>query len=568
MNFKSLFKYEPNPDYDFNIQQAENASVQNLNNEKIEQKVYSDINKNLEFLQSKYNTLINSDIVIRNFSVICKNKEYRAFLIYIDGMSDSVSINDFILKPLMLRSKNNTFDENSNNKLSRNNIIAKKMQKITPTQDKTTSSLPQYIFDRLIPNNNISEQSEFSKIISDINSGNCVLFIDTIDIAFDVDAKGLKQRNVDKPSIENVIKGPQEAFVENIRNNTALLRRVVNNQNLIIENIEVGEISQTKCALCYMQNIANGDLVAEAKFRLNNLAIDSLLSSGELEQLIQDDTVSGIPQILSTERPDKCVKAMYQGRVVILVNGNPYALIVPSVLTDFLASPEDSNLNPLFTNFLKFIRFIAFMITLLLPGLYIAVTNFHQELFPTELLFSILVARENVPFPIIFELLLMEISFELIREGGLRTPSAIGSTLGIVGALILGDAAVAANIVSPILIIVVAITGLSSFVIPNFSFGFHLRVYRFAFTILGYIAGFLGIGIGIYVYMTTLFSLKSFGVAYASPITPNISGFSLKYFVPPFWKQEYRNDFLAPKKQVAQEKYSMKWKKENLDGKD
>ena len=367
MNFKSLFKYEPNPDYDFNIQQAENASVQNLNNEKIEQKVYSDINKNLEFLQSKYNTLINSDIVIRNFSVICKNKEYRAFLIYIDGMSDSVSINDFILKPLMLRSKNNTFDENSNNKLSRNNIIAKKMQKITPTQDKTTSSLPQYIFDRLIPNNNISEQSEFSKIISDINSGNCVLFIDTIDIAFDVDAKGLKQRSVDKPSIENVIKGPQEAFVENIRNNTALLRRVVNNQNLIIENIEVGEISQTKCALCYMQNIANGDLVAEAKFRLNNLAIDSLLSSGELEQLIQDDTVSGIPQILSTERPDKCVKAMYQGRVVILVNGNPYALIVPSVLTDFLASPEDSNLNPLFTNFLKFIRFIAFMITLLLP---------------------------------------------------------------------------------------------------------------------------------------------------------------------------------------------------------
>ena len=162
----------------------------------------------------------------------------------------------------------------------------------------------------------------------------------------------------------------------------------------------------------------------------------------------------------------------------------------------------------------------------------------------------------------------MEISFELIREGGLRTPSAIGSTLGIVGALILGDAAVAANIVSPILIIVVAITGLSSFVIPNFSFGFHLRVYRFAFTILGYIAGFLGIGIGIYVYMATLFSLKSFGVAYASPITPNISGFSLKYFVPPFWKQEYRNDFFFFFFQVAQEKYSMKWKKENLDGKD
>ncbi len=249
------------------------------------------------------------------------------------------------------------------------------------------------------------------------------------------------------------------------------------------------------------------------------------------------------------------------GRAVILVNGNPYALIIPSVMTDFLSSPEDSNLNPLFANFLKFIRFIALFITLLLPGMYIAITNFHQELFPTELLFSILVARENVPFPIIFELLLMEISFELIREGGLRTPSAIGSTLGIVGALILGDAAVSANIVSPILIIIVAITGLASFVIPNFSFGFHLRVYRFIFTILGYIAGFLGIGIGIYVYLVILCSLKSFGVPYMSPISPNSTSLSFKYFIPPFWKQEYRNAFLAPKKQSSQEKYSMKWKR-------
>ena len=551
MNIKKIFKYEPKLDYNFNIQTIENASVQDLNSEKIEQKVYSSIGQNLEYLQSKYNALINSDVIIRQFSLICKSTEYKAFLLYIDGMSDSMLINHFVLNPLMLRNENNTFDEITNLSNLSPNVVAKKIKK---------TNLADYIYNRLVPNNNISMETEFSQIISDINSGNCVLFIDTVNVAFDVDAKGFKQRSVDRPQIENVIKGPQEAFVENIRTNTALLRRAVNNQNLTIENVQIGELSQTKCALCYMQNIANGDLIAEVKFRLSNLSIDSLISSGELEQLIQDDNVAGIPQIISTERPDKCVKAIMQGRTVILVNGNPYALIIPSVMTDFLASPEDSNLNPLFTNFLKFIRFLALIITLLLPGMYIAVTNFHQELFPTELLFSILVARENVPFPVIFELLLMEISFELIREGGLRTPSAIGSTLGIVGALILGDAAVAANIVSPILIIVVAITGLSSFVIPNFSFGFHLRIYRFAFTLLGYIAGFLGIGIGIYVYIATLCSLKSFGVSYMSPISPNISGFSLKYFVPPFWKQEYRNDFLAPKKQVAQDKYSMKWK--------
>ncbi len=553
MNIKKIFKYEPQHEYDFNIQTTENATVQDLNTEKIDKKVNTSLQVNLEFMQSEFNSLISSDVIIRKFSLICKNQKYKAFLIFIDGMADSLNINHFVLKPLMQRNQNNTYISQNSNPTP-----ASKNKKNLP---QNSTAFANYIYNRLIPYNNLSQEIEFEKIISDINSGNCILFVDTLNIAFDIDAKGFKQRSIDRPQIENVIKGPQEAFVENIRTNTSLLRRLVNNQNLIIESVEIGKLSKTKCALCYLQNIANGDLIAEAKFRLNNISIDSLISSGELEQLIQDGPSAGIPQILSTERPDKCVKAMYQGRAIILVNGNPYALIIPSVMTDFLASPEDSNLVPLFANFLKAIRLIAFIITLLLPGMYIAVTNFHQELFPTELLFSILVARENVPFPIIFELLLMEVSFELIREGGLRTPSAIGSTLGIVGALILGDAAVAANVVSPILIIVVAITGLSSFVIPNFSFGFHLRVYRFIFTILGYICGFLGIGIGIYVYLATICSIKCFGVAYVSPISPNISGFSLKYFVPPFWKQEYRNDFLAPKKQVAQSKYSMHWKK-------
>ena len=565
MKFKDIFKYKPPENYDFNIQTTENATAQDLNSEKIDEKVFSSFQKNLEFIQSKFNSLINSDIVLREFNLKCNGKQYNAFLVYIDGMTDSVIINDFVLKPLMLRNKSNTYIKEETS-FVKYNYNSKK--NVSHTSSKNTkSNLSNYIYTNLIPNNNLSKQIEFSKIISDINSGNCVLFVDTLNIAFDIDAKGFKQRNIDRPQIENVIKGPQEAFVENIRTNTSLLRRLVNNHNLIIENIEIGKLSKTKCALCYMQNIANGDLIAEAKYRLNNISIDSLISSGELEQLIQDGSSAAIPQILSTERPDKCVKGMYQGRAIILVNGNPYALIIPSVLTDFLASPEDSNLIPVYANFLKAIRLLAFLITLLLPGMYIAVTNFHQELFPTELLFSILVARENVPFPIIFELLLMEVSFELIREGGLRTPSAIGSTLGIVGALILGDAAVAANIVSPILIIVVAITGLSSFVIPNFSFGFHLRIYRFIFTLLGYICGFLGIGIGIYVYLAIICSIKSFGVSYLSPISPNISGFSLKYFIPPFWKQEYRNDFLASKKQVSQSKYSMKWKKEYTDGK-
>ena len=549
MDFKNIFKYEPKYAYSFNLQSTGNTISQKQDFEEIRETLTNSITQNRDYIQSKFNILINSDIIIRDFTLLCNGTEYNAFLVYIDGLVDSININHFVLEPLMLRNTSNTY-------------INKPSFEIKKSEIKE-DELINYIYNSLVPNNNISKQTHFGKVISDINSGNCILFVDTLDTAFDIDAKGFKQRNIDRPQIENVIKGPQEAFVENIRTNTSLLRRVVNNQNLIIENIEIGKLSRTKCALCYMQNIANGDLIAEAKYRLNNIAIDSLISSGELEQLIQDGKSFGIPQILSTERPDKCVKGLYQGRAVILVNGNPYALIIPSVMTDFLASPEDSNLIPLFANFLKAIRFIAFLITLLLPGMYIAITNFHQELFPTELLFSILVARENVPFPIIFELLLMEVSFELIREGGLRTPSAIGSTLGIVGALILGDAAVSANVVSPILIIVVAITGLSSFVIPNFSFGFHLRIYRFIFIILGYICGFLGIGIGIYFYLVTICSIRSFGVSY---ISPNISNLGLKYFILPFWKQENRNSLLSPKKINSQSKYSMKWKKENING--
>ena len=257
--------------------------------------------------------------------------------------------------------------------------------------------------------------------------------------------------------------------------------------------------------------------------------------------------------------PGKCCKYLFQGRVIILVNGNPYALIAPATIEDFLFSPEDTNLKPMFANFLRIIRFLASVITLLLPGLYIAIACFHQEILPTELLFSILSARENVPFPMIFELLLMEFSFELIREAGLRVPTPIGSTIGIVGALILGDAAVNAGIVSPILIIVVAITGISSFAIPDFSFGFHLRVFRFIFIVLGFTAGFLGIGTGLFVYLTLLCSLKSFGVPYTTPITPSSSD-NNGYFIPPIWKQEYRDSFLSPKRKKSQAKISMKWK--------
>lgn len=537
----------PKDSYNFSLN---NSTSKNITYD-FDKKVSANIKENKEFINIKYNTLITSDIIIRNFKLKSNNKSYSAFIIYIDGMSDSNLINRFILQPLMMRNKANMYKTQSLKTYNKGKKVIIK---------KNSNNLAVEIENSLLPQNSLVKETNFNNIFSAINMGNCVLFVDTIAIAFNLDVKGFKQRSVSTPNNEIIIKGPQEAFVESIRVNTSMLRRATNTENLVIENVSIGKISKTPCAICYLKNIANSDLVAEVRYRLNNLDVDSLLSTGQLEQLICENNKYNIPQVISSERPDKAAKNLYAGRVVILINGNPYCIILPATFVDFISSSEDTNLNPVFANFLKFLRFLALAITLLLPSFYIAIVDFHQELLPTELLFSLWASRENVPFPIIFELIVMEISFELIREAGLRVPSPIGPTIGIVGALVLGQAAVSASIVSPFLIIIVAITGIASFAIPDFSFGFHLRITRFLFTISAYIAGFLGIAIGLYVYLCILCSLKSFGVPY---VNPNSNKKPKNFFVLPTWMQEFRHNYLHPKREQAQGKISMKWRHPN-----
>ena len=544
----NTFGYKPKNEYQFTLPdnpEIDKEKYDNTNSDKIEN-IYSQIDANLKYIKTKYNTLINSDIITREFTLNTGSKQYKAFILYIDGMVDSQILNDFVLKPLMLKNK---FCNNETSK-----IIVQKGKK---------SNIANYIQDCLIPQNNIKQQSSFKDIFSGVNSGNCALFVDTLSVGFDIDVKGFKQRSISKPENEIVIKGPHEAFVENMRTNTTLLRRFTNNENLIIENTKVGKITQTNCAICYIKDIANDALVAETKYRLNNLEIDSLLSAGELEQLLTDTNSLVVPKILVSERPDYAVKSLLQGRVIILINGSPYALILPAILIDFLTSPEDTNLKPQFANFLKVVRIISSFFALLLPGLYIAITNFHREIIPTELLFSILSSRQSVPFPIIVEILIMEISFEIIREAGLRVPSPIGPTLSIVGALVLGQAAVSAAIVSPILIIIVAITGMSSFAIPDFTFSFHLRFFRFVFILLGFLAGFLGIGMGLFIYISSLCDLETFGVSYTIPYAPAVNSKNNGFMLSPIWKREDRATYLATKKEKKQNKISMKWRKNN-----
>ena len=576
--FKKIFFPIEEPTHDFSLPTTDNNSSSDFNNNKTNQyndsnnkisdktdaeisdefsdvkEIFPSIDVNIEYIKVKYNLLINSDIVLREFLLTARNKQYRAFLLFIDGMTDMDLVNNYVLKPLMLKNNANSFDGNQNQVVSEavtNNITVRKVKKF---------NIKEYILNCLLPQNNVKPQKEFKEIFSSVNSGNCALFIDTLDIAFDIDVKGFQTRAINKPENEVVLRGPQEAFVENLRTNTSLIRRIINNENLIMENIRVGKISKTVCSVCYMRNIANDDLVAEVKYRLNNIDIDYLVSSGQLEQLLEHNTKYSLPQIISTERPDKTSTYLLEGRVVVLVNGSPYALIVPAVFVDFLESSEDKNIKFQFANLLKIIRIASFLITLLLPGIYVAITSFHLEFIPTELLFAIVASRASVPFSIIFEIIIMELSFELIREAGLRVPSPIGPTIGIIGALIIGQSAVEAGIVSPILIIIVAITGITSFAIPDYYLAFHCRIWRFVYIIFGYLAGLLGIAFASFIHILIATKVQSFGVSYLEPYIPSKGRLSSGIFNKPIWKREKREDFLDTKKKDKQEHISMKWR--------
>lgn len=547
---KKLFVYAPpEPHYKFSLPEHSTNKVIN-DDESLElqlpNEISSSLSTNLSNLKVRYNALINSDIILREFKLSVNGTYYNALIVCIDGMIDSELVNNFLLRPLM------SMHNNTSKIFSNNGITIKKSKKI---------NLEDYVYNSLVPQNSIEKVKTLDNLINSVNVGNCALLIDTLSIGFIVDVKGYKAREISAPENEVVVRGSQEAFVEKLRTNTSMLRRLINNENLIIESTTVGKISNTNIAICYLKNIANSDLVNEVKYRINNLDIDYIVSSGQLEQLIQDDSKVAFPQMIATERSDKAAIHLLEGRVVVIVNGSPYVLIMPGVFVDFLSSPEDMNLKHQYSNLLKIIRILATFITLLLPGLYIAITNYHTELLPTELLFTIAAARNSVPFPVILEILIMEASFELLREAGLRVPTPFGSTIGIIGALVLGEAAVSANLVSPILIIIVATTGICSFTVPDFSLSFSFRIFRFLYIILGYLCGLLGIAAGLFVQICTLIKLKSFGVPYFSPFVPTFNtSTSTSYFIKPIWLREKRADFLNTKRPKEEGKISMKWK--------
>ena len=544
----NLFAYKKENTYNFIISNSSNNIDESEFNVIDNTSVSNHLNKNLDYLNTKLNILINSDIKIRNFNIILKTKKYPAFILYIDGLVDSNNINNFILEPLFLR---------NSIKMSESAIFHQ-----TENGKKCIRyNLENFLYSSLIPQNNISKETNFKDVIPKLNAGYTILFVESLKCCFCIESKGFKERAISKPITESVVRGAHEGFVENIRTNTSLIRKIINNEKLIIEELEVGKITKTKVAITYLKNITNDDLISEVKYRIKNLNIDYILSTGQLEQFLKSSPTSIFPETLSTERPDKTCNYLLLGRVAILINGSPFSIIVPAIISDFLTSPEDFNLNYHYANFLRFLRSLAAICALLIPGLYIAITMYHYELIPTELLYAIIASREAIPFPIFFEIIIMELSFELLQEASIRVPSSFSTTVGIIGALILGEAAVSANIVSPILIIVIAFAGTAAFALPDNSLRFAIRLCRFIYILLGYLAGFLGIALGIFIQILFLSKQSSFGINILTPYIPfkNIRD-NQGIYLDPVWKREKRSKMLNSKKPSIQNHISMKWR--------
>ncbi|GIP39428.1 spore germination protein KA [Paenibacillus sp. J31TS4] len=372
----------------------------------------------------------------------------------------------------------------------------------------------------LIPEGDVRELERYEETTDALTNGSAVLLLDGSAAALSIGVAQTEKRGVEEPSTQSVIRGPREGFTETLRVNTALVRRKVRNSRLRLESGRAGQVTRTDLAIMYIEGIADPAVVQEVRDRLNDIRIDGILESGYVEEMIQDSTRSPFPTVYNTERPDSVAAALLEGRVAIFVDGTPFVLLVPALFMQFFQAPEDYYQRADFATLLRLLRFLSFFIALLAPSLYIAVTTFHQELIPTSLLISLAGQREGVPFPAFVEALLMEITFEILREAGVRMPKTIGQSVSIVGTLVIGEAAVNAGLVSPAMVIIVSITAISNFVMPAFSMGISIRMIRLVMMGLAASFGLLGIIVGLLALLLHLCSLRSFGTSYMTPFAP------------------------------------------------
>ena len=465
-----------------------------------------------------------NDTVGRRFPVNTRAGQVWAYIFYIDNLGSRDLLESSVINRLMLRTVENGIDL----------FEGIKNSGITTTDFKETE--------------------DFDDLVLAALSGDTALFFEGIEKALIISSKGWDSRGVSTAETEVVVQGPKEAFTETIRTNTVLVRRRIRDTNLKVWQSKIGRRSSTDIALMYLEDVVRPDILEEAKARLSKIDIDAALDVGHVAQLIEDNWRSVFPQAQITERPDKAAAAILEGRIAIVVDNSPFVMLVPVTLNTFFQSSEDYYERWQIMSLVRIIRYIAGIMAVALPGLYIAIAVYHPSMLPTLLVLKMAGARQSVPFPAIVEILIMEAAFELLREAGIRLPSAIGSTMGIVGGLIIGQAAVEAGLVSPIVVIIVAITGICGFAVPHVSLvsGFRLMKYITLFASAAF--GLFGFWLAAFMILIHLVSLKSLGLPYMFPFaSAEVNQYSdLKdtIFRMPSFMMKKRPIFANPKQQT------------------
>jgi spore germination protein KA/spore germination protein len=406
------------------------------------------------------------------------------------------------------------------------NYIKESMQDLVPHEVGPATMITPKDVINFFSRHGVSAQNanlidSFEQAVDNILQGHIVLFFDGWDNVLSYSqAYQINMRDVTEPVTESVVKGPREGTVEQLQRNIGLLRNRLQNSHFKIEKFRAGGTTRTEVAFGYLEGTVDKETLTEFKKRIESAKNGDVLETAYIEELIEDSTYSPFPQYKSTERPDVAVSNLLEGKIIVMVQGTGTILICPGLFTEFFQASEDYYHRVVFSSFIRLIRVAAFFIALTLPSIFIALTTFHPELIPTNLLMAILDTREGIPFPAFLEVLIMIFFFELLREAGIRLPRPVGSAVSIVGALIIGEAAINANIASPATVILVALTGIASFSIPNYDIAIGIRLLQFPLMVLAAVLGGFGIMIGFLLIMLHLTYLRSLGQPYFSPLTP------------------------------------------------
>jgi len=469
----------------------------------------------------------NDDFQVKHFKIF---GQYHAAIFYFSNLVNQDNLNKNILRPLMYVPEH---------------LISK---------DRPLNKLIDIIMNETLYHGQAKVEESLDKLIAVLLRGETVILIDGITEAIHISTREVEHRSVTQPETEQVILGPREGFIENIDTNIAMLRYRLPTSDFQLRTMKIGRLTKSTVCFCYIKGVANETVISEVEQRLSAIDIDAILDAGYLEQFIEDNHFTPFPQVQATERPDKTVANLVEGRVAILVDGSPFALLVPVVFNQFYQTAEDYSSRFLMGTFARFARMLALVFSLVFPSLYVSLIAFNPELLPTEFAVAVAGGRAGVPYPAVVEVLIIEIAMEILREATVRLPRQVGGALSIVGVLVVGQAAVEAGLASPITVVVIALTTIGSFATPAYTAAFALRMLRFPIMILAGIFGLYGVMIGIILTFNHLLNLKSFGVPYMAPVSPGDSqGMKDVVTRSPLWSMSKRPNFLQPANRKRQE---------------